>query len=157
MNQETRSFIEEILRTSNDLTFATVRPDGYPQANTVSYASDGLTLYFGTGRESQKVKNLRFTNKVSATVDLPYSDWSEIRSLSLGGVAEIIGASDAGAGRAGRVLIEKFPKVRELLPLMDRASMVFVKIVPEVFSVLDYRQSFGHTELVRVDGGDVAA
>jgi hypothetical protein len=31
------------------------------------------------------------------------------------------------------------------------SGRVFVKITPEVISILDYRKGFGHTELVRVD------
>jgi hypothetical protein len=34
---------------------------------------------------------------------------------------------------------------------------VFVKIVPKVISVLDYRKGFGHTELVEVASRDLGA
>ncbi|MGZ3239946.1 MAG: pyridoxamine 5'-phosphate oxidase family protein, partial [Burkholderiaceae bacterium] len=54
MNQE---FILNILDKAKDLTLATVRPDGYPQATTVSYAHDGLTIYVGVGKDSQKIAN----------------------------------------------------------------------------------------------------
>jgi hypothetical protein len=52
---------------------ATIRPDGYPQATTVSYVSDGLTIYFGCVAESQKAQNIAYNNKVSLTVTLPIS------------------------------------------------------------------------------------
>ena len=70
------------------MTSATIREDGYPQATTVSYVSDGLTIYFGCAAESQKAKNLAHNNKVSVTVNLPYSSWNDIRGLSIGGTAE---------------------------------------------------------------------
>jgi hypothetical protein len=44
--------------------------DGYPQATTVSYVSDGLTIYFGCGEASQKARNLARNTKVSLTVTL---------------------------------------------------------------------------------------
>jgi nitroimidazol reductase NimA-like FMN-containing flavoprotein (pyridoxamine 5'-phosphate oxidase superfamily) len=38
-----------ILGDANDMTIATIREDGYPQATTVSYVNDGLIIYFGCG------------------------------------------------------------------------------------------------------------
>lgn len=46
--------IVSILNESNDLTIATVREDGYPQATTISYVNDGLTIYFGCAAQSQR-------------------------------------------------------------------------------------------------------
>ena len=40
------------------MTVATLRPDGRPQATTVGYMNDDLTLYFLCGLDSQKAKNL---------------------------------------------------------------------------------------------------
>lgn len=62
-----------ILDQANDMTIATVREDGYPQATTVSYVNDGLTIYFGCAAESQKAKNIARSEKVSLTVNLPYA------------------------------------------------------------------------------------
>src|SRR6201987_1829083 len=80
--------IVSILNEAKDLTIATVREDGYPQATTVSYVNEGLTIYFGCAAESQKAQNLARSGKVSLTVNLPYANWSEIRGLSIGGRAE---------------------------------------------------------------------
>lgn len=63
-----RQFILNLLAATHDLTLATVRPDGYPQATVVSYVHDGLTLYAGIGLDSQKAHNIRQNDKVSATV-----------------------------------------------------------------------------------------
>ena len=68
LDAATRSFVENLLSQQRDLTIATVRPDGYPQVDTVSYANEGLSLYFATGRYSQKVRNLRSCGKASVTV-----------------------------------------------------------------------------------------
>ncbi len=40
------------------MTIATLRPDGWPQATTVAYANEGLTIYFVCGPDSQKATNL---------------------------------------------------------------------------------------------------
>ena len=44
--------IISILDNAIDITIATVRQDGYPQATTVSYVNDGLKIYFGCAEES---------------------------------------------------------------------------------------------------------
>lgn len=54
MNPALRSEILAILDGANDMTPATIRPDGYPQATTVSYTHDGLTLYFGCGASRRR-------------------------------------------------------------------------------------------------------
>jgi nitroimidazol reductase NimA-like FMN-containing flavoprotein (pyridoxamine 5'-phosphate oxidase superfamily) len=48
MQPDTERFILDALQTHNILTLATVREDGYPQATTVGYVHEGLTLYIGT-------------------------------------------------------------------------------------------------------------
>jgi nitroimidazol reductase NimA-like FMN-containing flavoprotein (pyridoxamine 5'-phosphate oxidase superfamily) len=46
--------IVAILSGASEMTIATVRPDGYPQATTVSYVHDGMTIYFGTAADSRR-------------------------------------------------------------------------------------------------------
>jgi Pyridoxamine 5'-phosphate oxidase len=57
MQQDTERFILDVLQAHNILTLATVREDGYPQATTVGYVHEGLTLYIGTFAQAQKVTN----------------------------------------------------------------------------------------------------
>jgi nitroimidazol reductase NimA-like FMN-containing flavoprotein (pyridoxamine 5'-phosphate oxidase superfamily) len=46
MDPALRQEIISILDDTNDMTIATVREDGYPQATTVSYVNDGFTILF---------------------------------------------------------------------------------------------------------------
>ena len=90
MQQPALDLIIDIINQAHDLTLATIRPDGYPQATTVSYANDGLTIYVGVGKDSQKVHNIRHCDKVSLTINLPYTDWMHIRGLSAAALADIL-------------------------------------------------------------------
>jgi nitroimidazol reductase NimA-like FMN-containing flavoprotein (pyridoxamine 5'-phosphate oxidase superfamily) len=54
MDPALKQEIVAILEEANDLTIATVREDGYPQATTVSYVNDGLTIYFGCAARVSK-------------------------------------------------------------------------------------------------------
>jgi nitroimidazol reductase NimA-like FMN-containing flavoprotein (pyridoxamine 5'-phosphate oxidase superfamily) len=86
--------ITSILDDANDMTIATVREDGYPQATTVSYVNDGLKIYFGCAADSQKAKNLARNGKVSLTVNLPYSSWNDIRGAPSTWHLQIVGKRD---------------------------------------------------------------
>lgn len=147
MDTALRKEILAILAEGRDLTLATVRPDGAPQATTVSYAADGLAIYFGCGVESQKARNLALDDRVSLTVDLPYSDWNGIRGLSLYGRAEPV-PSDARP-EIGRLFAGKFPEMAHHQG--DVGQMALFRITPLAVSVLDYRKGFGHVDLVTLD------
>lgn len=61
MDQVNKEFIMNVMANAKDLILATIRPDGYPQATTISFAYDDLTLYVGVGKENQKARNFAKT------------------------------------------------------------------------------------------------
>jgi pyridoxine/pyridoxamine 5'-phosphate oxidase len=140
--------IISILDEANDMTIATVREDGYPQATTVSYVNEGLTVYFGCAAESQKAQNLTHSGKVSLTVNLPYANWSEIRGLSIGGRAERV-IDPREIDQVAQLMFQKFPQIAPYAPTELEAVVLF-RVNPEIISVLDYRKGFGHTDLVKL-------
>jgi len=141
--------IAHIIAAGADMTIATVRPDGWPQATTVSYAGDGLTIYFGTGAQSQKARNLARNNKVSLTINLPYADWNHIEGISASGVATRI-TDPAELARFGQVMLAKFPQVMSAVPPQGAGEMAMFRVTLNVVSVLDYTKGFGHTDLVEL-------
>jgi len=145
MDKAKRAQIVSIIDDVNDMTVATLRPDLYPQATTVSYVNDGLTIYFGTSPDSQKAKNLAWNNKVSLTIDRPYETWNEIEGVSMG--AEVSPVTDAAEVRkVGELMLGKFPQLASFVP--DGAStLALFRVEPKFISLLDYSQGFGHTEL----------
>jgi nitroimidazol reductase NimA-like FMN-containing flavoprotein (pyridoxamine 5'-phosphate oxidase superfamily) len=114
----------------------------------VSYVNDDLTIYFGCAAESQKAANIARNDKVSLTVNLPYSSWGEIRGASIGGRAEQV-TDPREIARAGELMLRKFPQIAQYASTGMDGIVVF-RVRPEVISVLDYRKGFGYTELVRV-------
>jgi nitroimidazol reductase NimA-like FMN-containing flavoprotein (pyridoxamine 5'-phosphate oxidase superfamily) len=148
MDSATHEKIVAILSGANEMTIATVRPDGYPQATTVSYVHDGVTIYFGTAANSQKARNIALCDKVSLTVTLPYDRWEEIRGLSLGGRAARV--TDRGEmAKVGDLMLKRFPQGVDFGP-EEADSFALFAVTPIVFSVLDYRRGIGHTDLVEV-------
>lgn len=147
MDQSHKDFVLQVIDGATDLTLATVREDGYPQATTVSFAHDGLDLYVGIGKDSQKAHNIRKNNKVSLTINLPYTDWREIKGVSMSALAEII-EGQAGVDAASAILLKRFPQVAEWAATEMANNMAILRIKPQLGSVLDYTKGFGHTELV---------
>jgi hypothetical protein len=54
MDDTLKSKILELLNQHRLMTIATNRPDGWPQATTVGYVNDGLTIYFLCSPQSGK-------------------------------------------------------------------------------------------------------
>jgi nitroimidazol reductase NimA-like FMN-containing flavoprotein (pyridoxamine 5'-phosphate oxidase superfamily) len=149
MDKAMQESILGIIDNGKDLTLATIRPDGYPQATTVSYANDGMTIYVAIGKDSQKANNIRHCNKVSLTINAEYQDWNHIKGISMGALAEMISDPDE-IKHATSCMIKRFPQVAELADAPQAADIALLRITPQVISVLDYKKGFGHTDLVTV-------
>jgi PPOX class probable F420-dependent enzyme len=148
MDEEIRRTILALLDEHRIMTIATLRPDGWPQATTVGYANDGLTLYFLCGQDSQKAANLARDERVSLTVDHDISQVMEIRGLSMAARAQAV-VDPAEAEKALRMLMQKYPQQNSLpLPMPTPADVRIFRVTPAVISVLDYTKGFGHTDLV---------
>jgi len=148
MDSGLRQEILSILQSGSEMTVATVRPDGYPQATTVSYVSDGLVIYFGCAAESQKAQNIACNDKVSLTVTAPHFNWDDIRGLSIGGRAAPV-TDTQEITRVSELMLRKFPQILRYA-LAGKKGVFLVRITPDVISVLDYRKGFGHTDLVKI-------
>ena len=88
MDEKLRRKILDILAEHRIMTVATLRPDGWPQATTVGYASEGLALYFLCGLDSQKAANIARDPRVSITIDHDTPQVMEINGLSMAGRAK---------------------------------------------------------------------
>jgi general stress protein 26 len=143
-----RARILDILQQGHDMTLATIRPDGYPQATTVSYVHDGLTIYAAVGLGSQKADNIQHNHRVSGTVNLPYSRWHDIHGISFAGSAAFVQDAEQINDIAQKIL-QKFPEARQFAPAgnpMPWQGLLFLRIEPLFISLLDYSKGFGHTE-----------
>ena len=132
------------------MTVATLRADGWPQATTVGYAHEGLTLYFLCGLESQKAANLIRDSRVSITIDHDEPQVMKITGLSMAARAERI-EDPREAERIMGLLISRYPQQGQSPGELPPADAVAIfKVTPTLISLLDYAKGFGHAELVRV-------
>lgn len=149
MDEAIRNKILALLDQHRIMTIATLRPDGWPQATTVGYANEGLTLYFLCGPDSQKAANLARDDRVSLTIDHDTPQVMEIAGLSMAARAQLV-TDPAEAEKALRLLMLKYPQQQDAIPLPmpTPADVRIFRVTPTVISVLDYSKGFGHTDLV---------
>jgi hypothetical protein len=152
-----RERVLHVLAGCTDLTLATIRPDGSPQATAVSFVNRGLAIYAGIGLDSQKAHNIQRCGKVSLALNLPYADWGHILGISAAASAAIVSGGDALASVEDAMIL-KFPQIEAIRARGQAAgwgSLVVIRIVPHIISLLDYSKGFGHTELYAVQPGAI--
>jgi PPOX class probable F420-dependent enzyme len=148
MDEALQQKILSLLDEHRDMSLATLRPDGWPQATTVGYGNEGLTLYFLCGRDSQKAANLARDDRVSLTIDHDTPQVMEIEGLSMAARARLV-TDPAEAHKALRLLMAKYPPQEGVsIPEPKAEDVRIFRVTPTVISVLDYTKGFGHTDLV---------
>jgi nitroimidazol reductase NimA-like FMN-containing flavoprotein (pyridoxamine 5'-phosphate oxidase superfamily) len=148
MEHAIRAKILDLLDQHRLMTVATNRPDGWPQATTVGYVNDGLTIYFLCGLQSQKARNISRDNRVSLTIDHDTNDPMAITGLSMAAHAQPVLDQNEVAKALG-LLIKRYPEYAAFPPPKLEEIMI-MRVVPKVISVLDYSKGFGHTDLVTI-------
>jgi len=148
MDEVIRKKILALLDDHRIMTIATLRPDGWPQATTVGYAHEDLTLYFLCGPDSQKAMNLAHDDRVSLTIDHDTSNIMEIAGLSMAAHAKVVDEHDE-VEKVLQLLMQRYSGQGELPVQMPNPEDIRIfRVIPAVISVLDYSRGFGHTDLV---------
>jgi len=148
MDDTLKSKILELLDQHRIMTVATNRPDGWPQATTVGYVNDGLTIYFLCSPQSQKATNLARDNRVSLTIDHDVSEPMAITGLSMAALAQLV-TDPTEVAKAMNLLGTRYPEYAAF-PMPKPEEILVFRLEPKVISVLDYSKSFGHTDLETV-------
>ncbi|WP_177187963.1 pyridoxamine 5'-phosphate oxidase family protein [Methanolobus profundi] len=160
MNDELYEKIIEIVSSCKDMAISTVREDGWPQVNTVSFVNMGPDIYFETSRYTSKAKNIAHDPRVSIAIWPFYEDLLNGCGISLAGYAEEVN-DETVAREFHRRLLEKMPELAKIT--YDGGDKVFpdpntnlYHIRTTVMSILDFSKGFGHTDLVLFDDNDSA-
>ena len=148
MDDTSKSKILELLDQHRLMTLATNRPDGWPQATTVGYVNDGLTIYFLCSPQSQKAANLARDSRVSLTIDHDTSDPMAITGLSMAAQAQSV-SDPTEVAKAMNLLQTRYPEYAAF-PMPIPKEIAVYRVLPKVISVLDYSKEFGHADLVTV-------
>ena len=143
-----------VLDSHRLMTIATNRSDGWPQATTVAYVNDGLTLYCFVSRLSHKYLNIQRDPRVSVAIAGEFKSPEGITGLSF--AAKAVPVEDrVEYDRVSALLIARFPEYSQW-PSPHPALAPVLRIKPEIVSLVDYSQGFGHSDLFTVSASDLA-
>lgn len=148
MDETLRAKILDVLHRHHMMTLATIRPDGYPQATTLNYIHDDLTLYFATDAASQKVGNIRLNNKVSVAITSETENFYKLLALSMSGTATWV-SEKRRARELSLELFRKLPQSKRFVP-EDPDRLAIYAITPVAIALVDYASGFGTTYLVEL-------
>jgi len=148
MDDAIRNQILALLDQHRIMTIATLRPDGWPQATTVGYVNEGLTLYFLCGLHSQKAANLARDDRVSLTIDHDTPDLMAITGLSMAAHAQAVVDREEASRILGMFPLKYPENIALPIPMPTPEDVRIFRVTPTVISVLDYSKGFGHTEFV---------
>lgn len=125
--------VAEFVQWERVCRVATSGAAGVPHAVPVCHALAGGKLYFGSGDDARKVKNLRDNPRVTVVIDA-YSDaWSLLRGVMIQGRARIVERGPRFR-RARDLLYRKYPQYPREAALAP-ADSVIVEVTPtRVFS-----------------------
>ncbi|MHA2340194.1 MAG: pyridoxamine 5'-phosphate oxidase family protein, partial [Candidatus Hodarchaeales archaeon] len=121
--------VRKIIKKNWWLVLGTVDKEQQPHSSVVGYQSDGYDIYFETGEDTLKIRDIRANNKISVTIPFRKNFFHRMipappAALHFKAVAEFVSKDDEKA----RKIMERFIKYEEKLGITEES--VWLKIVP---------------------------
>ena len=125
--------VAQLIERERVCRVATVNEEGMPHLVPVcAVVADGR-IYFGSGNDARKVKNLETNPRVAVTVDLYSDDWAHIKGVMVQGTATLI-ARGPRFRKLRALLYRKYPQYATDAAIEESDSVV-VEVTPTaVFS-----------------------
>lgn len=150
--------VRKIIKKNMWLVLSTVDKEEQPHSSVVMYQSDGYDIYFETGENTLKARNLRFNNKISVTIPFRKNFFHKIipappAELHFKAIAEFTSKNDEKT----RKIMKKVLKYEEKAGIEHET--IWIKIIPSniisTFGVgiklLDMRKPEKARNLVKFD------
>lgn len=153
-----RAEIEAFLAAHHTVSLATVDDQGVPHAANLLYALDGLVLYWMSDTETRHSHHIEVRSRVTATVAPDYADFRLIRGVQIFGRARRLAGGESLA--TARRMVSRYGFLAQLAngPAALRAAFEkagFYCLEPELITLIDNTQGFGHKETLELTGGAV--
>jgi PPOX class probable F420-dependent enzyme len=107
---------------------ATAGSEGHPHLVPVCHVLAGDKIYFGSGDDAHKVKNLKANPQIAVTIDLYSDDWSQLRGVMVQGTARLIERGPRFKQARSR-LYAKYPQYSKEAAISPSDSVV-VEVTP---------------------------
>ena len=129
---EVPEHVLDYLRDHETLTLATTTRTGVPRAATLTYASDGVTLYVWVHPETTTARNIQQNPIVSFAIDEYSADWRKTKGIQAMAEAEVILRPEE-LTRAVELFAKKFPSLERGQP----ANVSFFRLTPSDVQFID--------------------
>jgi nitroimidazol reductase NimA-like FMN-containing flavoprotein (pyridoxamine 5'-phosphate oxidase superfamily) len=136
--------ILSILGRHGVMTLATNRPDGWPQATSVSYVNRGLVLYFLISRASQKFANITADNRVCICIASGAPTPVQFEGVSMSARA-IESRDEPYRSQMLDLMRARHPGYFDT-PSLDMRYSALMRALPRVISVVDFSKGLGHAD-----------
>ncbi len=140
--------IIEILDSHRLMAISTQMPSGWPQTTVVTYANEGLLIYFVISRHSQKFANIERDQRVGIAIANDVDDPREIKELAIAAHASQV--TDPDQRQRALDLIVKRRASLAKMRRPDEADAAVMRAMPRVITISDYSKGFGHAETVTI-------
>jgi nitroimidazol reductase NimA-like FMN-containing flavoprotein (pyridoxamine 5'-phosphate oxidase superfamily) len=121
--------VAQLIERERVCRVSTVNPEGMPHLVPVcSVVADGR-IYFGSGNDARKVKNLEANPHIAITVDLYSDEWAHLKGVMVQGTARLIGRGPRFR-KIRTLLYRKFPQY-ETDAAIDESDSVVVEVTPQ--------------------------
>ena len=120
--------VAKLIASERVCRVATAGSEGRPHLVPVCHVLAGDKIYFGSGDDARKVKNLKDNPQVAVTIDLYSDDWAQLRGVMVQGTARLIERGPRFKQARDR-LYEKYPHYREEAALSPSDSVI-VEVTP---------------------------
>lgn len=159
LNDGLRQRLMDIYSAESEGSLATVRADGWPQANVIDFWYVGLKMYFQTLENAQKAMNIERDSRVSLTITPPFNNFGEMLALSMAARAEKV-TDRSEIGETYHLFLERVPHMKEFAQSEGDKSypapgMVVYCLRPEIISLIDFTKGYGHMDLVQIGQDDL--
>ena len=120
--------VAKLIASERVCRVATAGSEGRPHLVPVCHVLSGDKIYFASGDDGRKVKNLTDNPQVAVTVDLYSDDWSQLRGVMVQGTARLI-ERGARFKQARSRLYAKYPQYSKEAAISPSDSVV-VEVTP---------------------------
>jgi nitroimidazol reductase NimA-like FMN-containing flavoprotein (pyridoxamine 5'-phosphate oxidase superfamily) len=145
MTNDIRQKIIQFMKKCSECTIATVSSQGQPSASTVFFRNVEMDIYFNTGKDSQKVRDITGNSRVALVMQetgaVPTSDL-DIKGIQYFGKAAIL--SDEETGEVPKGVLARHKAFNSAMP----GKSVIVKVTPLKVYLIDYSRGFRHRDLL---------
>ena len=131
------------------MTLATNRPDGWPQATSVSYVHRGLVIYFLISRSSQKFANLMADDRVSICIATGSPTPLQFEGLSMS-ARTIEPGDEPYRSDILQEMRTRHPGYFDTAASDMTRSAIF-RALPQVITIVDFSKGLGHSDVVTVN------